>query len=162
MCIKLLAMDVDGTMTDGKIYIGCSGELVKAFQVKDGQGIALLRNAGILTAVITARESEIVRRRAEELHIDEVWQGVSDKQAILRQLCEKYGLEAGESAYIGDDIGDLPALNFVGLSFCPADAVPEVRKAVKVILPSKGGNGAIRDAAEWILSNLPVDSRNRA
>lgn len=162
MRIKLFAMDVDGTMTDGKLYIGCGGELAKAFQVKDGQGIALLRKAGILTAVITARESEIVRRRTEELHIDEVWQGVSDKGAVLRQLCEKYGLGADEAAYIGDDTGDLPALNLAGLSFCPADAAPEVRRAVKVILPSKGGDGAIRDAAEWILSSLPADSREQA
>jgi len=146
-------MDVDGTMTDGKIYIGCNGELAKAFNVKDGQGIALLKNAGIITAIITARTSEIVRRRAEELHIDEVWQGVSDKKAILRMLCGKYGLSGDEAAYIGDDIGDLPALRFAGSSFCPADAVMEVKKVAKTILPSNGGNGAVRDAADRILSN---------
>lgn len=165
MRIKLFAMDVDGTMTDGKIYMGCGGELVKAFHVKDGQGIALLRKAGIVTAVITARTSEIVRNRAGELQIDEVWQGVSDKEEILRLLCEKYKLEADKTAYIGDDIGDLPALKFAGISFCPADAVSEVRCAAQVVLPSKGGEGAIRDAAEWILvnaANVSEESCNEA
>ena len=81
------------------------------------------------------------------------WQGVSDKEEVLRLLCEKYELEADRTAYIGDDIGDLPALNFAGISFCPADAVPEVRRAAQVVLPSRGGGGAVRDAAEWILAN---------
>lgn len=153
MGVRLLAMDVDGTMTDGKIYIGQAGEIMKAFHVKDGQGIALLRGSGVVTAIITARQSEIVRLRADELHIDEVCQGVSDKQSVLRALCEKYGISPEETAYIGDDLGDLPALNYAGVGMCPSDAAPAVRRAADLVLPSRGGEGAIRDAAEWILSN---------
>lgn len=152
MRIRLFAMDVDGTMTDGKIYIGQAGEAMKAFHVKDGQGIALLRGKGVVTAIITARQSEIVRRRADELQINEVCQGVQDKEGALRALCERYEIAPEETAYIGDDIGDLPALAFAGVSMCPADAVQAVRQAVNVVLPSKGGEGAVRDAAEWILS----------
>lgn len=152
MGVRLLAMDVDGTMTDGKIYIGQTGEMMKAFHVKDGQGIALLRGSGVVTAIITARQSEIVRRRADELHIDEVCQGVSDKQSVLCALCEKYGISPEETAYIGDDLGDLSALNYAGVAMCPSDAVPAVRQAADLVLPSRGGEGAIRDAAEWILS----------
>lgn len=152
MRIRLLAMDVDGTMTDGKIYIGQNGELMKAFNVKDGQGIALLRESGVITAIITARQSDIVKRRAEELHIDEVCQGIRDKASVLRTLCEKYGISPDEIAYIGDDIGDLPALAFAGVSMCPADAVAAVKREADIVLPSKGGEGAIRDAAERILA----------
>lgn len=151
MRIRLLAMDVDGTLTDGCIYMGPDGEAMKAFNVKDGQGIAMLRSAGVKTAIITARTSRIVERRAEELHIDEVCQGVSDKRDTLAALCEKYGIDRSETAYIGDDVGDLPALSFAGEALCPADAVPEVRLASGHVMPSCGGKGAVRDAAEWIL-----------
>lgn len=153
MSIKLLAMDVDGTMTDGKIYIGQHGEVMKAFNVKDGQGLSLLHKNGVVTAIITTRCSNIVEERAKELGINEVYQGISDKHAVLKQLCEKYGLMLEESAYIGDDIGDLSVMDLAGVSMCPADAVPAVKDAADMVMPSKGGEGAIRDAAEWILSH---------
>ncbi|MBM6896587.1 HAD-IIIA family hydrolase [Pseudoflavonifractor capillosus] len=154
MAIKLFAMDVDGTMTDGKIYIGQNGEIMKAFHVKDGQGLSLLRKNGVKTAIITARRSEIVERRAEELGIDAVCQGVGDKAAVLEDLCRQYHILPQECAYIGDDLGDLPAMEVAGVSMCPADAVPQVKLAADMSLPSKGGEGAIRDAAEWILGQM--------
>ena len=151
MNIRLFAMDVDGTLTDGKIYMGASGEVMKAFNIKDGQGLVTLRRSGVITAIITARRSEIVTRRAEELGIEEVLQGVGDKASALGELCEKYGLRPEESAFMGDDVGDLPALRFAGAALCPADAVPEVRRISLLVTPSRGGEGAVRDAAEWIL-----------
>lgn len=150
MRIRLFAMDVDGTLTDGKIYMGPDGEAMKAFNAKDGQGLALLRESGVVTAIITARHSAIVERRAAELKIDEICQGISDKREVLAGLCEKYGCTPEETAYIGDDLGDLPALSFAGISMCPADAVPEVHLAVNYVMPSRGGEGAVRDAADWI------------
>ena len=152
MRIRLFAMDVDGTMTDGKIYIGPAGEAMKAFHVKDGQGIALLRKDGVITAIITARDSEIVNNRAKELAIDEVLQNVKDKRDALSFLCEKYGILPEETAYIGDDIGDLEAMSFAGTAMCPSDAVPAVLDAAaEHVMPSRGGEGAVRDAAEWII-----------
>ena len=155
--IRMLALDVDGTMTDGKIYIGNTGELMKAFHVKDGQGIAMLRQSGILTAIITARRSEIVERRAEELKFDEVLQGVSDKASALKDLCEKYAFLPEEVAYMGDDLGDLPAMLFSGVSFCPSDAVPAVRNQADVVTLAAGGNGAVREAAELILKWISAE-----
>lgn len=146
-------MDVDGTMTDGKIYIGQCGEMMKAFNVKDGQGLGLLRKSGVITAIITARRSNIVEERAKELCMDEVCQGISDKKLVLEELCRKYQINQEETAYIGDDIGDISAMEFAGIGMCPADAMPSVKRTADFILPSKGGEGAIRDAAEWILSN---------
>ena len=152
MHIKLLAMDVDGTMTDGKIYIGQYGEIMKAFNVKDGYGLSMLRKENIITAIITARHSKIVEERAKELSIDEVCQGVKDKDTVLAELCKKYQISLDEVAYIGDDIGDIPAMRIAGVSMCPADAVAEVKITAHMTMPSRGGEGAIRDAAEWILS----------
>ena len=149
--IKLLAMDVDGTLTDGKIYIGRDGEVMKAFSVRDGQGLSMLRKQGVILAIITGRQSDIVARRAEELKIDRVYQGAADKLETLKALCGECGVAPEETAYIGDDLPDLPALEYAGTGMCPADAVPEVRRAARLILPSRGGEGAVRDAAEWIL-----------
>lgn len=151
MRIKLFAMDVDGTMTDGKLYIGPQGEVMKAFHVQDGGAIHLLRERGIITAILTARRSAIVENRARELSIDEVIQGKAEKAEALAHLCEKYCVEKENVAYIGDDIGDLEAMAFAGVSMCPHDAVPAVREAADVVLTSRGGNGAIREATEWIL-----------
>ncbi len=153
MKIKLVAMDVDGTMTDGKIYIGPTGEAMKAFSVKDGQGIAMLRKAGITTAIITARKSDIVNYRAGELKMDDVCQGIANKRDALALLCEKYDICPEEVAYIGDDIPDIPAMEFAGISFCPQDAVKQILEICDYVMPYDGGNGAVRAAAEYILEN---------
>ena len=140
--IKLLVMDVDGTLTDGHIYIGAQGELMKAFDVKDGYAIAhLLPAAGIVPVIITGRQSAIVEERARELSIPE-----------LHQVVEKYRAEPGEIAYIGDDLNDLACIRFCGLSGCPADAVAEVLAAVDHVCTRKGGNGAVREFITWLLA----------
>ena len=125
---------------------------MKAFSVKDGQGIALLRDKGIKTAIVTARSSSIVQKRAEELKIDVVLQGVKNKAEALNILCEKFGITVEEIAYIGDDLPDLSAIEISGLSFCPNDAVDEIKKQVSHIVSSKGGEGAIRDAVNILLN----------
>ena len=151
--IKLLVMDVDGTLTDGHIYIGAQGELMKAFDVKDGYAIAhLLPAAGIVPVIITGRQSAIVEERARELSIPELHQGVGDKLACLKAVVEKYRAEPGEIAYIGDDLNDLSCIRFCGLSGCPADAVAEVLAAVDHVCTRKGGNGAVREFITWLLA----------
>ena len=138
--IKVIAMDVDGTLTDGAIYIGKDGEMMKAFDVKDGLGISLLNRSGIITSIITGRTSQIVQKRADELKITKVMQGISKKDEALQHI-----------AYIGDDLNDLPALLNAGLAVCPADSADMVKEKCDVVLRHSGGHGAIRELAELIL-----------
>lgn len=153
MPIKLLVMDVDGTLTDGHIYIGAQGELMKVFDVKDGYAIAhLLPPAGIVPVIITGRRSAIVEERARELAITELHQGVGDKLACLKTVAEKYRAEPAEITYIGDDLNDLDCIHFCGLTACPADAVEEVLAAVDHVCTRKGGSGAVREFIAWLLA----------
>ncbi|MPN34109.1 3-deoxy-D-manno-octulosonate 8-phosphate phosphatase KdsC [bioreactor metagenome] len=158
MAIKLLAMDVDGTLTDGKINIGVNGELFKSFDVRDGYGIKhLCENYGIITAVITARSSEIVEFRSKELGVKEIHQGIFDKREKLIDLSSKYGLNPDQIAYIGDDVNDLPAISFAGMTFAPRNAHPDVKKEVDYILNSDGGHGAVRECIDLIINKLKSD-----
>lgn len=150
--MKLLVMDVDGTLTDGKIYIGSKGEEFKSFNVKDGYAInEMLHKNGIKTAIITGRESEIVNIRARELSIDCVYQNVSDKVETLKQIVELYGISIDEVAYIGDDLNDFEAMKKCGITGCPADAVDEIKKISNYVSKYNGGEGAVRDFIEWII-----------
>ena len=143
--IRMLVMDVDGTLTDGKIYIGAQGELMKAFNSKDGYGIVQFIREGKLPVIITGRESEIVKRRAEELGITELYQGVEDKLACLKSIAEKYNIPADEIAYIGDDMNDLTCMEYCGLTACPADAVSIVQEMVDFVCTRVAGDGAVRE-----------------
>lgn len=150
--MKLFVMDVDGTLTDGKIYIGSKGEEFKSFNVKDGYAINnLLHKNGIKTAIITGRESEIVNIRAKELHIDYVYQNVKDKLEILKQIAELYNITFEEVAYIGDDLNDFESMKKCGVTGCPADAVDEIKNISNYISKYNGGEGAVRDFIEWII-----------
>ena len=158
--IKALFMDVDGTLTDGRIYMGNGGEVCKAFNIKDGLGIAiLLKQAGIEPIVITGRRSGIVENRCREIGIAELCQGVVDKLTRLRQLLEARGLQMSEAAYIGDDINDLECMVAVrkggGAVGCPADAARQVREISHFIAEHNGGDGAVRDFIEWIVATAP-------
>lgn len=153
MKIKLLAMDVDGTLTDGHIYIGADGEAMKAFDVKDGYAIVKYIRAGGIPVIITGRSSAIVEARCRELGISELWQGVGDKLAKLRELAEKYNLTADEIAYIGDDENDVSCLKYAGLSACPADAMDVAKAAAKYICRHDGGRGAVRELLDKIMSD---------
>jgi 3-deoxy-D-manno-octulosonate 8-phosphate phosphatase (KDO 8-P phosphatase) len=152
MMIKMLVLDVDGTLTDGKIYIGSQGEVMKAFNVKDGLGIKKLQSNGIIPIIITGRESDILTQRVKELSITEVHQGVHDKTRILKQIIDKYGLSYDEIAYIGDDENDLECMKLCKIKGCPADAVEDVKKVSDFVSKIKGGNGAVRDFIEYLIS----------
>ena len=156
--IKFFAMDVDGTLTDGKIYMSDKGECFKAFNIKDGYAIhSILREYRMIPVIITGRKSQIVEKRAQELNIDEIHQGVSDKLTKLKEIILRYPGEADLSsvAYIGDDLNDIPTMNAVqesgGLVGCPADAVKQVLERADYIAQHNGGDGAVRDFIEWIV-----------
>ncbi len=149
--IRLVAFDVDGTMTDGAIHIGPAGEVFKRFSVRDGLGIVLLHRAGLRTAIITGRQSEIVAQRARELSIPHVVQGVKDKRTAMQQLCRQTGLAMTEIAFVGDDWPDLPAMADAGLAAAVANAAPEVRAIAHYIGTAAPGDGAVREFCEWLL-----------
>ena len=147
-------MDVDGTMTDGRIYMGDHGEVMKAFDVHDGYAIAqILPELGIIPVIITGRESKIVERRAEELGITEVYQGVMDKRSKLLAVAKEKGILEAEIAGIGDDVNDLPYLIVCGLSACPSDAEDKVKEAVDYVCKRAGGRGAVRDYIDYLCAN---------
>lgn len=144
-------MDVDGTLTDGKIYMGENGEVMKAFNVKDGYAIAhMLPEMGIIPVIITGRKSKIVENRAKELGITELYQRVGNKLAQLKIVAEKYNATPEEIAYIGDDLNDLECIEFCGVTACPVDAVEKVKKTVNLVCNKKAGEGAVRDFIENI------------
>ena len=149
--LRLLALDVDGVLTDGRLYYGNDGEELKAFNIKDGLGLKLLQRAGVAVAIITGRRSQIVERRAAELGIAHVVQGREDKRAALEELCAVLGLSLAQCAYMGDDLPDLGALRAAGIGLAPADAVDAVAAAADWQSRYPGGAGCVREACEQLL-----------
>lgn len=149
--VRLLVLDADGTLTDGGIYTGAGGELLKRFDIKDGLGIALWHKVGGKTAVVTGRTSDILAARAKELGIADLWQGCLDKRAAWEVLKARYGMTEGEIAYAGDDLVDLPLIARAGFAAAPADAADEVRKQAHFVAEKPGGHGAVREIIEFIL-----------
>jgi 3-deoxy-D-manno-octulosonate 8-phosphate phosphatase (KDO 8-P phosphatase) len=152
--IKMLLLDVDGVMTDGSIFLGPDAIELKRFHVQDGLGISLAKAAGLLVGIITRRDSEAVRRRAKELGVDEVQQGLFYKEEGYEAILKKYGLRDEEMAYMGDDLLDIPILKRVGLSICVANGAEEVRRVSRYITKRKGGEGAVREVVEMILKGM--------
>jgi 3-deoxy-D-manno-octulosonate 8-phosphate phosphatase (KDO 8-P phosphatase) len=148
--IKLAAFDIDGVMTDGSLTFDENGVEYKTFNAKDGQGIMNLKSAGIITAVITARNNGTVAHRAKILEIAELYMGSKNKIKNLDELRAKYNLEYDEIAYMGDDLPDICVLEKVGLAGCPADAVDEVKKVSHFISSKGGGKGAVREFCDLI------------
>ena len=149
--IKLLLLDVDGVMTDGRIIYDNDGGETKAFDVKDGHGLKLVQRAGIKVGIITGRQSLVVARRAKELGIELVYQGVKDKSLPFNEILEKLALTAEEVAYVGDDIVDLPVMRKVGFAATVADAVDDVKPFADMISERPGGRGAVREICEYLL-----------
>lgn len=149
--LQLLALDVDGILTDGSIYYGNSGEELKSFSIKDGLGIKLLQRGGVAVAIITGRKSEIVARRARELGISDIIQGREDKLTALISLCEEKQIPLERCAYMGDDLPDLAAIRSASLGLTVSDATARVREAADWISEAPGGRGAVREACEAIL-----------
>lgn len=157
--VKLLVFDVDGVLTDGGLYYGPDGEVLKRFDVKDGHALVMARLLGLKAAVLTARTSRIVEVRGRELGMVAVEQGHKDKGKGLLQLCERVGVTPAEVGYMGDDVNDLAPMGMVGLSACPADAVPEVRQSALFVSQSPGGRGAARELVELCLKSANLWSR---
>ena len=143
--IKLVILDVDGTLTDGGVYIDSNGIETKKFNIKDGAGIVLAEKRGIDFMILTGRSSKCVDIRAKELNIRYVFQGISNKLALLKCFLVEKGISPCEVAYMGDDVNDIDCMNHVGFSACPADAVEEVKHIVDYVAEHKGGYGAVRD-----------------
>jgi len=148
---KLLILDVDGVLTDGRIIMNDRGEEIKGFHVKDGHGLRLLMNAGIHVAIITGRKSKTVEHRARDLGIREVYQGVKDKESLAKELIQNKKLDKEEVCCMGDDLPDLPMFNQVGISIAVADASPELLAEADFVTTKKGGKGAVREICELIL-----------
>lgn len=150
--IKLIVLDVDGTLTDGGIYYDSQGNEMKRFDVKDGLGILVARNAGLKFAILTGRMSPMVARRATELGIDYLIQGVQKKYPALLELAEKCNLSLDEIGYIGDDLNDLQCMEAVGFRACPADATSQVKRICHHVSALPGGHGAVRDSLEHLFT----------
>ncbi|MDU4961166.1 MAG: HAD hydrolase family protein [Sporomusaceae bacterium] len=149
--IRLLVLDVDGVLTNNQLVFGSEGEILKVFHSQDGLGIAAAHKAGLKTAIISGRNSDMVRRRGLELNIGDLHQGSSDKIAALNQLLDKHALLPEQIAYVGDDLNDLPVLTLAGLACAVANAVPEVKERAHYISRREGGSGAVREIIEYIL-----------
>ncbi len=149
--IKMIVMDVDGTLTDGSLLIMPDGEELKSYNVKDGTGILLAGLAGLKTAIITGKRSRSLEKRAEKLQINEVHQGILDKKRVLLEILDRDNLKKEQIAYIGDDLGDLEVIKAVGLAAAVADAHPVIKKHSHFLCSKAGGKGAVREFIEFIL-----------
>jgi 3-deoxy-D-manno-octulosonate 8-phosphate phosphatase (KDO 8-P phosphatase) len=151
--IRLLLLDVDGVLTDGRIILDNQGNELKAFHVRDGHGIKLAQRAGIVVGIITGRTAEVVNVRARELAIDEVHQGVMDKGVVYESLLAKYGLRDEQVAFIGDDVVDMGILRRAGLAITVSDCDPAVRSVADMVTRNEGGRGAVREAVNLLLKS---------
>lgn len=150
--LEWLLLDVDGVMTDGRLYYSASGEEIKVFHVRDGLGIKLAQRAGLKVGILSGRRSGALARRAADLRLDALIQGRDDKDPAFDEFLAAHETTAERVAYIGDDLLDLPILDRAGLSFAPADAVEAVRQQVDHVLAAPGGAGAVREAVELLLA----------
>jgi 3-deoxy-D-manno-octulosonate 8-phosphate phosphatase (KDO 8-P phosphatase) len=144
-------MDVDGTLTDGTLFLSGEDLELKAFHSKDGAGIRFLQEVGVTPVFISGRRSSATQRRARELDVAEVHLGIADKRACLEEVCRRAGVSLAEAAFVGDDLGDIPAMRACGFSAAPADAAPETRSAATFVTRTPGGRGAVREVIEHVL-----------
>jgi 3-deoxy-D-manno-octulosonate 8-phosphate phosphatase (KDO 8-P phosphatase) len=151
--VRLIAMDVDGVLTDGLITLSISEPESKRFNVADGLGLQLVANAGLVTVWISGRSSEIVARRAEELGITHLYQGCHNKSIPLADVLKQYMLGPANIAYMGDDLNDLPAYSIAGVKFAPANAAAEIKGVADFVTERSGGGGAVREMCDAILKS---------
>ena len=149
--VRLIVVDSDGVLTDGRITMSSDGSETRSFHVTDGLGIRLAQKTGLLFGVISGRRSEVLARRAEELELDEIHQGIHDKAGCMQKILKRRGLAPEAACFVGDDLIDLPAMRMVGLAAAPADARPEVREAAHYVTPAGGGRGSVRDVIDLVL-----------
>jgi 3-deoxy-D-manno-octulosonate 8-phosphate phosphatase (KDO 8-P phosphatase) len=153
--IRMLVLDVDGVLTDGRLHFGPKGEALKLFHVRDGLGIQQVAQAGIEVAVISGRKSKMVDIRCRELGISHVFQGAKDKVTVLAKLCARLKIEPSECACVGDDLPDIPVMRKVALAFAVADAHSEARHAAHLVTKLPGGHGAVREVCDYLLAHRP-------
>jgi 3-deoxy-D-manno-octulosonate 8-phosphate phosphatase (KDO 8-P phosphatase) len=149
--VRLLVLDVDGVLTDGRIIMDHEGREIKAFDVRDGHGIKLLRGTGIEVAVLTGRNSPVVQKRADDLGILWVRQGVHDKVAAYEKIACEVGIKDEEACFVGDDLVDIPLLKRVGVPICVVDGMQEVKRVALYVTQSPGGRGAVREVCDLLL-----------
>jgi 3-deoxy-D-manno-octulosonate 8-phosphate phosphatase (KDO 8-P phosphatase) len=149
--IRLLILDVDGVLTDGRLYFDAKGETLKVFHVRDGHGIKMAQRAGIEVALLSGRRSDAAYHRARELGISRFHEGLRDKVAVLEEIMAAMQIDTSQVAMVGDDLVDLPILNRAGLAVAVADAVPEVLAAAHWVTPNPGGRGAVREVCDLLL-----------
>jgi 3-deoxy-D-manno-octulosonate 8-phosphate phosphatase (KDO 8-P phosphatase) len=154
--VRLLVLDVDGVLTDGRLFYGPKGESLKAFHVRDGFGIKQAANAGVTVAILSGRKSAAVASRARELGIRHVVQGASDKLVALRKLAKSRGVPLEECACVGDDTPDAPILEAAGLGIAVADAHPDALAAANLVTTRTGGHGAVREVCDWLVAARKV------
>jgi len=157
--IKAIAMDVDGVLTDGGVWWGPNGEEWKRFHFADIMGLSLARKSGMVIALVSGENSPLVDRLASKLGISDVHKDCKDKAGALRTFSERHGLRLQEICFIGDDVNDLSALSIVGLSACPADARPSIRKSCQVVTKLTGGNGAVREVVDMLLGSARMSAK---
>lgn len=150
--IRVLVLDVDGVLTDGRLYYGANGEELKVFHVQDGLGLKRIMGAGIAVAVISGRRTAAVEVRCRELGITQLEQGCEDKVAALERLCKRLGMRAAEALCVIDDTSDLPLSRAAGFSVAVADAHPQVRAATDRVTSNPGGRGAVREVCDWLIA----------
>ena len=149
--LRILLLDVDGVMTDGGIILIGQDQEAKRFDVQDGMGVNMLRAAGLMVGIVTSRNSDVVQRRAQELDIDELFQGVKEKPSVLDRLLEKYSITSSQAAFVGDDLQDIPLLKRVGIPIAVQNAAADVKQCSSYVSKASGGQGAVREIAEWLL-----------
>ena len=149
--IRMILLDVDGVLTDGKIYLGNNNEEFRAFFVRDGLAIRMGQSAGLRFGILSGRDSPLVERRARELGIEHVHQGIQDKGELLNRIAAETGLKTEQICFVGDDLIDVPALRLAGLAACPADGCEETRQFAHYICNNKGGHGAVREVVDLVL-----------
>jgi 3-deoxy-D-manno-octulosonate 8-phosphate phosphatase (KDO 8-P phosphatase) len=149
--VRFVLLDVDGVLTDGRLYVDAQGRVSQSFDVRDGQGVRIGQRAGLGFGIVSGRESGAVRARAEDLEITEIHQGVRDKAACLVGLLGRLDLTGEEVCFVGDDLVDLPVMRRVGFAAAPLDAVAEARAVAHYVASRPGGAGAVREIVEWVL-----------
>lgn len=150
--IKLVITDVDGVLTDGGMYYTAKGDIMKRFHVRDGMGVTLLRKSNIPTIIVTKEQTPMVRQWAKRMKIKRLFDGVMQKEKMLKEICAQFSVEQDEIAYIGDDINDVELLKLVGFAAVPNDAISAAKESSNYVCTKKGGEGAFREVAEIILS----------
>lgn len=162
MPIKLIAMDVDGVLTDGSFWWGPNGEEWKRFHFADIMGLSRARRAGLKLALISGEDSPLIDRLAAKMQITDVEKSCKDKARALKEIAAKHNLELSEVCFMGDDVNDVPALEIAGLAAAPSDAQPAIRTRCRVVTRARGGNGAVRELIEMVLSQTTPEAAEKA